>query len=87
MTYEEKYMTFEKGGKNLMATKKNFFSEITPAHPVFPKDENERRDWELWSAVSTAIHMCGYSGEDVAAMSFEVMKEIGRQDLLPSCDR
>lgn len=58
-----------------MTTEKKFFNEITPVHPVFPKNEKEWRDWELWNAIATAVHMCGYSGEDVSAMSVEVMKK------------
>ena len=70
-----------------MTTEKKFFNEITPVHPVFPKNEKERRDWELWNAIATTAHMCGYSGEDVSAMSVEVMKRIGRYDLLPPCEQ
>ena len=50
-------------------------------------DEKERRDWELWHAIMAAIHMCGFNGEDVTARSIDVLRQIGRYDLLPQCDR
>lgn len=63
------------------------FDTIQPVKPFIPKTEQERRDSELWDAISTAIHMCGFSGGDVSAMSIEVMKKIGRYDLSSPCER
>ena len=63
------------------------FNSIRPVTPIIPNTEKEKRDSELWNAIGTAIHMCGYTGEDVTAMSLEVMKRLGRYDLLPPCER
>ena len=62
--------------------------DVKPVEPlILPKNEKERQDWELLNAISTAIHMCGFNGEDVSMMSIEVLKQIGRYDLLPQCER
>lgn len=68
-------------------TTKECFCDIQPIQPFIPMDEKERRDWELWHVIMTAIHMCGFNGEDVTARSIDVLKQIGRYDLLPPCDR
>lgn len=60
---------------------------IQPVKPVFPKNEKEKRDLELWNAITTAIHLCGLNGEDVTAMSLETLRRLGRYDLLPPCER
>ena len=58
-----------------------------PVKPVFPKNEKERRDLELYNAIATAIHLCGLNGEDVTAMTLETLRRLGRYDLLPPCER
>lgn len=63
------------------------FDSIQPVKPYIPKTEKEKQDLKLWDAINTAIHMCGYRGGDVTAMSLEVLKRIGRYDLLPPCER
>lgn len=60
---------------------------IQPIQPFIPIDERERQDLELWNAISTAIHMCGFNGEDVTMKGIEVLKKIGRYDMLPPCER
>ena len=60
---------------------------IQPVKPFFPENEKEKRDLELWNAITTAIHLSGLNGEDVTAVSLEVLKRIGRYDLLPPCER
>ena len=60
---------------------------IQPIQPFIPMDEREKRDSELWNAISTAIHMCGFNGEDVTMKGIEVLKSIGRYDMLPPCER
>ena len=61
--------------------------DIQPIKPVFPKNEKEKRDLELWNAITTAIHLCGLNGEDVTAVGIETLKRLGRYDLLPPCER
>lgn len=63
------------------------FNSIRPVAPIIPNTEKEKRDSELWNAISTAIHMCGYTGEDVTMKGIEVLKKIGRYDMLPPCER
>ena len=60
---------------------------VLPVKPVFPKTEKEKQDLELWDAITTAIRICGLTGEDVTAMSLETLKQLGRYDLLPPCER
>lgn len=60
---------------------------IQPVKPIFPKNEKEKRDLELWNAITTAIHLCGLNGEDVTAMGLETLRQLGRYDLLPPCER
>ena len=60
---------------------------IQPVKPVFPKNEKEKRDLELWDAITTAIHLCGLNGEDVTTVGLETLKRLGRYDLLPPCAR
>lgn len=60
---------------------------IRPVEPIFPKNEKEKRDLELWNAITTAIHLCGLNGEDVTAMGLETLRQLGRYDLLPPCER
>ena len=60
---------------------------IRPVEPIFPKNEKEKRDLELWNAITTAIHLCGLNGEDVTAMGLETLRQLGRCDLLPPCER
>lgn len=60
---------------------------IQPVKPIFPKNEKEKRDLELWNAITTAIHSCGLNGEDVTAMGLETLRRLGRYDLLPPCER
>lgn len=60
---------------------------IQPVKPFFPKNEKEKRDLELWNAITTAIHLCGFNGEDVTAMGLETLRQLGRYDLLPPCER
>ena len=58
-----------------------------PIAPLIPMTEQQMRDSELWDAIGTAIHMCGYNGDDVTRMGIEVLKQIGRVDLIPPCER
>ena len=60
---------------------------IQPVKPVFPKDEKEERDLELWNAITTAIHLCGLNGGDATEVGLETFKQLGRYDLLPPCER
>ena len=60
---------------------------IQPIPPFISIDERERQDLELWNAISTAIHMCGFNGEDVTMKGIEVLKKMGRYDMLPPCER
>ena len=62
-------------------------NNIQPIKPVFPKNEKEKRDLELWNSITTAIHLCGLSGEDVTMMGLETLKQLGRYDLLPPCEK
>ena len=55
--------------------------------PSIATDSKARRDHELWVAITTAIHSCGLSGEDVTIMGIETLKRLGRYDLLPPCER
>lgn len=59
---------------------------IQPVLPVFPINEKEKRDMELWDAITTAIHLCGLSGGDVTMMGLETLKRLGRYDLLSPCE-
>lgn len=49
--------------------------------------EKERQDSLLMHIINTAISVCGYSGDDAAAYSIETLKQLGRYDLLPPCER
>lgn len=60
---------------------------IQPVKPVFPKDEKEKQDLELWNAITTAIRLCGISGGDVTEVGLETLRRLGRYDLLPPCER
>ena len=60
---------------------------IRPGELVFPTNEKEKRDMELWDAITTAIHLCGLNGEDVTMMGLETLRKLGRYDLLPPCER
>ena len=60
---------------------------IQPVQPVFPENEKEKRDLELWNAITTAVRLCGLNGEDVTAISLQTLKRIGRYDLIPPCER
>ena len=61
--------------------------DIQPVKTNKKKNEKEKRDLELWNAITTAVHLCGLNGEDVTAMSLETLKQLGRYDLLPPCER
>lgn len=61
--------------------------DVQPIYPFIPKTEKEKNDQELFNAISTAIHMCGYSGEDVTMMTIETLKRLRRYDLIPPCER
>lgn len=60
---------------------------IQPIEPLILMNEKEKQDHELLHAIMTAIHTCGFSGEDVTMKSVEVLKQIGRYDLLSPCER
>ena len=49
--------------------------------------EKERQDSLLMRAINTAISVCGYSGDDAASASMETLRQLGRYDLLPPCER
>ena len=66
---------------------RSMLNNIQPIKPVFPKNEKEKRDLELWNSITTAIHLCGLSGEDVTMMGLETLKQFGRYDLLPPCEK
>lgn len=60
---------------------------LQPVKPFFPETEKERQDFELWKGITTAVHSCGYYGDDVTAKSIDVLKQLGRYDMLPPCER
>lgn len=60
---------------------------LQPVKPFFPETEKERQDFELWKGITTAVHSCGYYGSDVIAKSIDVLKQLGRYDMLPPCER
>jgi len=60
--------------------------DIRPIKPFTVKTEKEEQDRELLNAIYTAINMCGFSGEDVMIIGVEVLKRIGRYDLLSPCE-
>ncbi len=72
-------------GENKMINKTMF--TIQPIAPFIIMNEKEKQDYELLHAIMTAIHTCGFSGEDVTMKSAEVLKQIGRYDLLTPCER
>ncbi len=61
--------------------------EVKPIPPILPMNAQEAHDFELCHIITTAIRSCGVSGEDVGIKLAEVLKKIGRNDLLPPCDR
>ncbi len=61
--------------------------ELNPIQPFIEMDSKAKHDQELWVAITTAIHLCGLSGEDVTMMGIETLKRLGRYDLLPPCER
>ena len=61
--------------------------DIQPVKPFIPQTEKEKQDFELWNAITTAVHVCGFYGSDVTAKSIEVLKQLGRYDLLPPCEK
>ena len=61
--------------------------ELNAIQPFIAMDNKAKRDNELWVAITTAIHLCGLSGEDVTIMGIETLKRLGRYDLLPPCER
>lgn len=63
------------------------FEELKPIQPFIAMDSKDKRNNELWVAITTAIHLCGFSGEDVTMMGLETLKRLGRYDMLPPCER
>lgn len=63
------------------------FDTMQPIQPFIAMDSKAKRDHELWVAITTVIHLCGLSGEDVTIMGIETLKRLGRYDLLPPCER
>lgn len=63
------------------------FEEIKPIELFIPISEKEKHDFELYDAIATAIHSCGFSGGDVTMMTIETLKKLGRYDLIPPCER
>lgn len=61
--------------------------EVKPIPPIVPMNMQEVQDFELCHIITTAIRSCGISGEDVGIKLVEVLKKIGRNDLLPPCER
>lgn len=60
--------------------------DVHPINPLLPENEKPR-DLELRNAICTAIKICGFYGEDAAIKESEVLKQIGRYDLLSSCEK
>ena len=60
--------------------------EVKPIPPITPTT-SQTQDFELCHIITTAIRSCGVSGEDVGIKLAEVLKKIGRNDLLPPCER
>jgi len=58
-----------------------------PVKPFFPETEEKRENIELWRTICDIVHMCGYKGDDVTAKSIEILKRIGRFDMVPPCER
>jgi len=50
-----------------------------------PMNTQEAHDSELLRIITTTIRSCGISGEDVGIKLAEVLKKIGRNDLVSSC--
>ena len=61
--------------------------EVKPIPPIVPMNTQEAHDFELCHIITTAIRSCGVSGEDVGIKLAEVLKKIGRSDLISSCWR
>lgn len=61
--------------------------EVKPMPPITPMNTQEAYDFALCNIIDTAIRSCGVSGEDVGIKVAEVLKKIGRSDLLPPCER
>lgn len=61
--------------------------EVKPIPPIMPINAQEVHDIELLRIITTAIRSCGVSGEDVGIKLAEVLKKIGRSDLVSSCWR
>jgi len=59
--------------------------DVHPLDPLLPENENPR-DLELRNAISIAIKVCGFYGEDAVIKESEVLKQIGRYDLLSPCE-
>ena len=58
--------------------------DVRPMDPLVTENEKPR-DLELRNTISTAITICGFYGEDAAIKETEVLKQIGRYDLLSPC--
>lgn len=61
--------------------------DFNTMQPFIATSTVTKRDRELWVAITTAINLCGLSGEDVTIMGIETLKRLGRYDLLPPCER
>ena len=60
--------------------------DVLPLDPLVTEIESSTRDLELRNAICTAIKICGFYGEDAAIKEIEVLKQIGRYDLLSPCE-
>jgi hypothetical protein len=61
--------------------------DIKPMKSVIPMTAQKEHDLELRTAIAKAIYMCGKSGEDATMIEIEVLRQMGRYDLLPQCER
>ena len=61
--------------------------DVKPIPTFSYKSPKDIQNDELWEAITTAIHSCGLSGEDVTTKGIEVLRKMDREDLLCPCLR
>lgn len=61
--------------------------DVKPIPAFSYQSSKDIQDAKLWEAITTAIHSCGLSGEDVTIKGIEVLRKMGREDLLCPCLR
>ena len=57
-----------------------------PINP-FQDDGLSKEDRAIIDAMRNTAYVCGYSGEDVEYAIHQVLKQMGRDDLLPPCEK